>query len=183
MKILKNLHILLFAVLVFAIACSDEDPHPPHEEELITTVIYTLSPAQGDDVVFTWKDLDGDGSGQPEITNGTLAANTTYTGAIRFLNELESPAEEITTEIADEAEEHEVFYLPAAGLNVTGTVTDTDGNSNPLGLATTVQTGDASTGDLRIVLRHEPTKPNDGTLAGAGGETDIDVTFSVTIQQ
>ena len=47
---------------------------------------------------------------------------------------------------------------------------------------TSIVTGEASTGNLRIVLRHEPTKPNDGTLAGAGGSTDVDVTFAVTIQ-
>jgi hypothetical protein len=30
-------------------------------------------------------------------------------------------------------------------------------------------------------LRHEPTKPNEG-LSDAGGETDIEATFSVIIQ-
>ncbi len=33
----------------------------------------------------------------------------------------------------------------------------------------------------RFTLRHEPTKPNTG-LADAGGETDIAVTFNVTVQ-
>lgn len=183
MKILQNSYILFIAVLVFASSCSSDDPHPPHQEELITTVIYTLTPIQGgSDIVFIWKDLDGDGSGQPEITNGTLAVNTEYTGAIQFLNELESPADNITNEVEEEGDAHEVFYLSADGLNLMSTVTDTDNGGNRLGLTTYVQVSAVSSGDLRIVLRHEPNKPNDGTLSGAGGETDIDVTFTVTIQ-
>ena len=102
MKFLKNSYTLLIAALIFSVSCSD-DPDHAHEEELITTVIYTLSPSEGNDVVFTYKDLDGDGSGQPEITNGTLAANTTYTGTVQFLNELETPAEDITEEVEEES--------------------------------------------------------------------------------
>ena len=35
---------------------------------------------------------------------------------------------------------------------------------------------------LTITLKHEPTKPNDGTLASAGGETDIEVSFPINVQ-
>ncbi len=45
----------------------------------------------------------------------------------------------------------------------------------------TLTTGVAGTGTLTFTLRHEPTKPNTG-LSDAGGETDITVTFDVTIQ-
>jgi hypothetical protein len=63
---------------------------------------------------------------------------------------------------------------------------DVDGNGKPLGLQTTVVTGDVSTGTLTITLRHEPDKSaagvSGGDLTNAGGETDIEVTFDVTVQ-
>ncbi|MBF4984188.1 type 1 periplasmic binding fold superfamily protein, partial [Nonlabens mediterrranea] len=59
---------------------------------------------------------------------------------------------------------------------------DTDANGNPLGLDTTFTTGAAGTGTLTIVLRHEPLKPNDGTLLNAGGETDVQVEFDLDVQ-
>lgn len=40
----------------------------------------------------------------------------------------------------------------------------------------------SSLGNLTVTLRHEPTKPNDGTLNGAGGETDVQVAFPVMVQ-
>ena len=58
-----------------------------------------------------------------------------------------------------------------------------DGDGNPLGLATSVVAGGATgSGTLTVTLRHEPKKPNDGTLTDAGGETDIEVAFPITIQ-
>ena len=57
---------------------------------------------------------------------------------------------------------------------------DTDGN--PLGVQTTMKTKDNSSDKLTLTLRHEPTKPNSGDLASAGGETDIEVEFDVEIQ-
>ena len=43
-------------------------------------------------------------------------------------------------------------------------------------------TGAAGTGTVTIVLKHEPTKPNNGTAAGAGGSIDVEVTFPITVQ-
>jgi hypothetical protein len=31
-------------------------------------------------------------------------------------------------------------------------------------------------------LRHEPIKPNDNTLTGAGGETDAEVSFAFEVE-
>ncbi len=147
---------------------------------------YTLTPqAGGTPVILSFRDLDGDGANAPVITGGTLAANTVYDGSLDLLNETECPAERVTAEIEEEDDEHQFFFSSTGGLNVTVAYADTDG-TNPVGLKTTVTTGAASQGTMRVTLRHEPNKSaagvSAGNIANAGGETDIEVEFNVTVQ-
>ena len=183
MKTMKN--ISFYALLSIAmIGCSDDDTAPEviNDEELITTVILTLTQESGAQVVLTTVDLDGDGPDEPVTTVvGNFAENTQYQGAVRFLNETETPAEEITEEVLEEADEHQVFYTTTDGLNIETQYEDEDSQGNPLGLQITLTTGAASQGSLTVTLRHEPVKPNDG-LDSAGGETDIATSFDVTIE-
>lgn len=174
----------MYALLAIAmVSCSDDDtPEVINEEEVISTVILTLTPESGEDVILMTQDLDGDGPDAPVITiSGSFAENTQYEGAVRFLNETETPAEEITDEVLEEADEHQVFYTTTDGLNIQTDYLDFDDNDNPLGLLITLTTGAASQGSLTVTLRHEPVKPNDG-LDSAGGETDITTSFDVTIE-
>lgn len=172
------------AAALTLLACESDDlPEVINEEELITTVEVTLTNTTDPNNVVVYKrvDLDGDGPGQPIFTTtGNVQANATYTGATRFLNETTNPVEDITVEVAEEATEHEVFYLPTvSGLTISKTDLDSDGN--PLGLRFTARTAAAGTGNLTVVLRHEPKKPNNNTLSDAGGETDVQVVFSVNV--
>ena len=176
--------LILPVVLLAAVftACDKEDPVIPNEEELITTLIYRLEPLGGGDIVeLKFQDLDGDGGAQPVISNPPLQANMTYQGSITLLNERATPAEDITEEVEEESLEHQLFYV-IDPLKVEIEYLDQDSEGNPLGILTSLSTGGATTGDLTIILRHEPTKPNNGTPQGAGGETDIEVTFSLTVQ-
>lgn len=187
MKTINSIKYLTFLVMILALsACGTDDPEPVNEEELITTVRVTFSNAAAPNVVATFTDLDGPGGDAPVIINPTLAANTTYSVSVEFLNEQDSPAEDITEEVAEEADEHQVFVVPGNGLNLTYAYDDEDGNSNPIGLAGTVTTTDASTGNLTVTLIHEPDKTaanvSSGDPTNAGGETDVTVTFSVTIR-
>ena len=180
-----KLLMILFIGIAFT-ACSDDDdatPDPVNEEEVITTLTLTLVPdGGGTPVTLVSRDLDGDGPNAPVKTvSGPLTAGTTYSGTVVVLNETETPAENVTQEVIAEAEEHQFFYIPGAALDVTFTYDDTDANGDPLGVLFTVVANSASGGNLNVVLRHEPTKPNNGTLAGAGGETDISVNFDVTV--
>ena len=174
-----------YALLTLAmLGCSDDDTTPEiiNEDELITTVILTLTPDSGDQVVLTTVDLDGDGPDEPVTTVvGNFSENTQYQGAVQFLNETEDPAEDITQEVIEEADEHQVFYTISEGLNIQTTYEDQDSQGNPLGVQITLSTGAASEGSLTVTLRHEPVKPNDG-LESAGGETDISTSFDVSIQ-
>jgi len=177
--------LLLAFTLVFT-ACDKDDPEVVNEEELITTLSYTLTPSRGGTpIVLSFVDLDGDGGNAPVITGGTLSANQTYSGTLDLLNESESPAESIAEEVAEEDDEHQFFFASTIeGLSVA--YDDQDGDGNPLGLQTTLTTGGAGSGTLTVVLRHEPNKSAAGVAEGgienAGGETDIEVSFPIDVQ-
>ncbi|MFK8163727.1 MAG: type 1 periplasmic binding fold superfamily protein [Lewinella sp.] len=178
--------ILAICPLFFATSCDDEDPIlcDPCEEELITRVTWTLTPSDANNEVvsFSFVDADGDGGNAPVLSStGTLVANATYDGVVSFANEDEL----IDPEIMEEDEDHQVFYLSSANLDISVAYDDMDSDGNPLGLLTTVTTGAASVGDVQIILRHEPMKGSMSTIdnpAIAGGETDVEVTFDATIQ-
>ena len=182
--ILTSVFISLLAVM----SCSDDpdDPIIENEEEVITTLTYTLTPSEGGSaVVLSYQDLDGDGANEPTITNGTLSAETTYSGSMTLLNETESPAESITEEIEKEDADHQFFFVTTvSGLSVA--YADTDDDGNPVGLASTLTTGSAGSGNLTVTLKHEPDKSasgvSDGVITNAGGETDISVTWTITVE-
>lgn len=134
--------------------------------------------------------------------------NSVYTAKIFILDKTKDPVDDITLEIEERSNVHLLFYqpLPASGaliipftsgdqypvpiptplpaglpLNLNITITDQDTHSPPLplGLETLFVSGDAGTGWLQIVLRHQPESKN-GTYAP--GSTDVDVGFTVVIQ-
>lgn len=188
LKTMKKISILFIATL-FVTACSNDDdnPVPVVDEEVISTMIATLTPNGGGTAIeLKTQDLDGDGPDAPVVTvSGNLTANTTYTGSMELLNELESPAEDITEEIEELDEEHQ-FFFEATNNIATFAYNDTDGDGNPIGLSFTLTTGAAGSGTITITLIHEPNKDasgvSDGDMTNAGGEEDITETFNVTVQ-
>ncbi|MCP9235616.1 type 1 periplasmic binding fold superfamily protein [Lewinella sp. JB7] len=183
----KYFAFVVISLLLIAACGSDDDPILINEEEVITDVTYTLSPVGGGDaVVLSFSDPDGDGGTAPtQIVSGNLSAGTTYEGRIQVLNSASTPPVDITTEIEDEAADHQFFFVPDPGLDVQLTYLDSDGNGDPVGLRTELRAGSFSSGNLVIILRHEPNKAAAGvgisTPASAGGETDIEISFPVSI--
>ena len=186
MKFLKLFSI--FALMgLFLVSCSDDDdanPEPVNEEEVITTMTILLTPqGGGTNITLQTRDLDGDGPDAPVVTvSGDLLASTTYDGTIELLNETETPPEDITEEVEEEDDEHQFFFFVGGGLDATTAYSNFDGDGNPLGTEFTLTAGNASSGTINFTLIHEGQKPNDGTLADTGGETDITQTFNLTIQ-
>lgn len=183
---MKNLKLIALVVIpvLFSTSCSNDDA-PVNEEEVITTVTTTLV-GGGQTITLTSRDLDGDGPNAPVVTvSGNLTAGTTYTGSTTFLNELESPAEDITIEVEEEGADHQVFYQLPSSIG-TVTYTDMDANGRPIGLNFTLVAGTSgSTGTLTVTLRHLPNKTASGVSGGditnAGGNTDAAVTFAVAV--
>lgn len=174
-------------ILILGISCVPQDPVIPNEEELITTLKLNLKPISGgEEVIFSFYDIDGDGGIQPQFTSGDLKSNTRYNGTISILNETTSPLTDITEEVKNESLEHQFFYVSSNGLNLDTNYDDSDLEGNPVGIKTVFVAGESSKGKLTITLKHEPNKSASGVKTGAisnaGGETDIEVTFDVEIK-
>jgi hypothetical protein len=178
----------LFLVLVlFAFinsACKkDDEVIPEDEQELITTIRLTLTNVtnSSEAVTATWRDIDGPGGTVPVITGLNLRSNVIYTGSIEFLDESNANSpENITGEVEEEGVDHEIFY-EVTGANLTVSNRNTVANGLTLGTRANFASGAASTGTLKVVLKHKPGNKaaNDPITKG---ETDIDADFPVQIQ-
>ena len=181
MKIFKY---ALLAIPFLYFSCDDDDdtPDPVNEEEVITTMNVTLVAHDGSGTVFMSSvDDDGEGPNLPVVTvSGPISSMTSYSGMVEFLNESEDPAEDITEEVIEEADEHQVFFS-TNGVFLDFVYGDFDSNGNPLGTQFVLAPEGTGSGTITITLVHEPAKPNDG-LSTAGGETDIEVTFDVVVE-
>lgn len=198
---LKNIAMSALALVPLWAACDDGGSE--NELEVFTTVSLTFTPVGGGAAVTAaFKDADGDGGNAPTIDPINLVAGTQYTTTVKFLNELETPVADITLEVKDEGDQHQVFFTgtavngPAsnqATAPLTHTYSDTDVNGLPIGLSNNIA-AKAGTGMLTLTLRHLP--PVNGAavkvagladmvkasgLVAIGGETDVSVNFVVTV--
>lgn len=193
-----NRFVILGLVLA---ACSDDGGGSTNPEELITSVELAFAPMGGGTTInAAFRDVDGDGGNPPVIDPVNLTAGT-YTLTVKFKNELETPAEDITVEVMDESDVHQIFLFgtavngPAANnpsAPLTHTYGDADANGFPIGLTNTIVATPGS-GTLGVMLRHMPpvndTAVKTGTVADllkAGGtlpgEADANVNFTATVQ-
>lgn len=189
MRSIKLMTLAVMAVLTFS-SCSNDDDAPVqvNEEEVITTVTVTLTDGT-DTIVLSSYDADGEGSGAPVVTTtgGNLKQNKTYNGTIELLNQMENPAENITQEVQQEGLEHQFFYTINPSNLASFAYSDTDTNGNPIGIQFTMTTsGITGSGTVNFILKHQPNKTATGVSTGditnAGGSTDVDVTFDVTVE-
>lgn len=183
MSLFKKMMLLLVPVALLTAGCnSDEDDVDPTEgNETITTATLSLTNAAIPTEVVTATIDNLGGAGAVSKTTLTLKPNTTYTGALLLLDKTKTPTLDVSAEVKAEANEHLVIYTPGTGLTLTVTATDRDTNPTryPIGLATEVKTGAASTGSLKVVLKHQPNAKN-GTATP--GTTDLETDFDVVIR-
>ena len=178
--------------LLSTAACNrnDDDTPEPEEQELITTLQMILTPQGGgttDTVIY--KVQNGFGSTAPgiiQIDTMVLRAGTTYDARMRVLNESETPAEDITTEIESEKDDHLFLFSsdPATGAGavaVTGGNKDNQGLPYNLKVQITPVVHAVGNSQLTVTLLHEPTNKSATTVAAAGGETDLEAVFPVRI--
>ena len=185
-------HLLILGLLG---ACGGDDGGGGPSNELITTVTLDFVPTGGGaTVTAAFNDADGDGGNPPVIDPINLTAGATYTTGVRFANSLETPPEDITVEVADESDEHQVFFTGTAiGATLMHSYLDVDANGLPIGLSSRFVAA-RGTGPLIVTLRHlppvngTPVKTADlaaqvqaGGFSTIGGSSDAQVTFMVTV--
>ncbi|MBP9926374.1 MAG: hypothetical protein KBF45_10300 [Cyclobacteriaceae bacterium] len=206
-----NLKILLtqtvklgWALAIFMIAtsfsgCSINEPTPEDIPELITRATLQFVPSNGGEtIIVNAIDPDGDGSQDIEIDGPiNLTAGTTYTLTMQLINGLYSSGQagyDVTAEVLEEGDEHQVFFTWSVGsfndpagtgnIDSTGSVNylDEDDNSRPVGISTMWSTASTSSSDnsFRILLKHQPGTKSD-TSTFYDGETDLDITFTLNI--
>lgn len=199
MKNMKNYLLMpLVGSLLLFTGCGDDDvPAAENEEEIINAVTLSFTPAIGGDVVTgTYLDSDGEGAAAPVLSTINLTAGITYSLEITMENTLESPVENITEEVEEEGAEHQLFFSWTDGLfntpsgsgniDASGSVNyqDADENGNPIGLLTSwTPTNQAATGgSFRVVLKHQPNIKS-ASSTSQDGETDVDITWDITISE
>lgn len=179
----------LFTCALFLSSCKKDDdqvdlPQPViNESEVITTMklIFTDSATSAPAGEFVFRDTDGDGPNAPvEFDTITMNAGTTYLVEVILLNETAAPADTISNEVEEEANDHQ-FFFNITGLTATHAYLDQDTNSPPLpvGLSNKFRSGSIGTGSIQVILKHQP-----GTKDGlqTTGDTDVDVTFHTIVQ-
>ncbi len=193
MKTLGNPITLLSIILAISPlgACKKDKPGeptaPPNEEELITTLrLHFHSSGGGEHKHWEFRDIDGDGGSAPVLEIDTLSADSTYAVEIEVLNESVDPAEDITIEILEEGTDHQFFFQPTGvAISTTYDPADVDVNGMPIGVRSSWTVGGAGSGAMTITLRHMPDKNaagvSNGDITNAGGETDIEVSFSPAV--
>ncbi len=189
MKAIKFFAIPMLVLALFA-SCSDDDDNPPpvNEEELITnvTLTFTNTADATDIVVMTSVAPNGQDGASTEAVNGNFTSGATYALTLSILNATETPADDVLNDdIIPEADEH-FFSYAINGVNFTMSrdAGDVDGPSgSKLGVNTTWVAGAASTGNLQIVLTHEPVTVDDSDNFGSatGGSEDFNITFTGVI--
>lgn len=197
MKNFRKLPIYLFAALSIGFAsCESEDPTPENEGEVITDVTLNFQELDGSGnsvgTPFSAKASDPEGievGATPTIETVTLAKGKNYRMTISVTNAIEG--EDITAEILAEGDEHQFFFLGSAFSSNILTISYDDPSGELIGLQnklTVSSSPGTNNTQIQVVLRHDldknypgATNPNFADYVQAGGETDLDITFPVVI--
>jgi hypothetical protein len=204
MYFLKNLFmnkifsffVLSLCTLTLSSCNKDEDPVKEDAPELITQVVFTFVPVTGETVVVTATDPDGSGLQNLQVDGPAQLTTVPYTLTITLFNTLLNPNEDgydITEEVTNESDEHLFFYSWTNNIfsNPTGdgniddradpvNYQDEDTNGLPLGLKTYWVGSSGTSGQLKVVLKHQP-ETKSATSTSSDGETDLDVTITINV--
>jgi len=197
MKNLKKVSLYLLALMVFGFAsCKSEDPTQENDGEVITDVTLKFQELDASNAlvgsVLSFKASDPQGievGKTPTIQSISLAKGKKYQMTIEVTNAIKG--EDITQEILTEAAAHQFFFLGQVFESNIFSIQYADAGGVALGLKNTVTVSispGTNNSNMRVVLRHDlnknfpgATSPTFANFAQAGGETDLDLTFPVTL--
>ncbi|RIW14443.1 hypothetical protein D0X99_12845 [Algoriphagus lacus] len=197
MQNFRKLPVYLVAAFTLGIvSCESDDPTPENEGEVITNVVLNFQELDasnnpvGTPVSFSAIDPEGIEVGAtPTIQTINLKKGKNYRMTIAVTNSIEG--EDISAEILEEADEHQFFFLGTAFTGNIMTIAYNDPSGKLIGLQNRLAVSSSpgtNNAQMRVVLRHDldknfpgATNPNFQNFEQAGGETDLDITFPVVI--
>ncbi len=172
----------LVSVALLVAGCNVSDPHEHDEGELITSIRLVLTPDAGGASDTVWfRDPDGPGGSAPTRHDTIrLISGRDYRVSLSLLNE-SNPLNtvDMTEEIRDEADDHQVFYT-VAGSGLAITYADQDAKGLPIGLDAVFTTSPGAPGSLTVTLKHQPGLKSAHSTINTG-ETDVAVTFETFV--
>jgi hypothetical protein len=194
---------LAFQIILIVAGCTlfacnkADDPVKEDVPEMVTQAIFTFTPETGTPVVVTATDPDGVGFEDLETDGAAnLVANIPYNLTITLSNTLlpeGDPGYDITAEVQEEGDEHlffyswtnDVFSSPVGNGNIDNRsdeveYVDYDLHNLPVGLETRWIAQSSKTGNLRILLKHQPDLKSQ-TSSASDGETDLDITLEIVV--
>lgn len=205
---LKNIYIKsIFALSLFILilSCSkDSDPDPVHEEEVITLVILEVTKVGSSETMKYNFEVEGHDHGEEdheeeeegddhddhdgEHLEIELEANSSYNVSMMIYNDTDPDnIEDVTTEIIEEVDEHQIFYAitdELSGFSISSASNDPkDSNGYPLFQKTTWTTTGETSGDVVGYLFHEPTSKTGSTRNDFGGAVDFEIEFEVHVEE
>jgi hypothetical protein len=185
----KFAKVLFISTLLASSACVKKTNTPPsNEEEEINTVRLTLT-GNGTTTTYNWKDLDGPAGNLPVADTVRLAPSTQYQCDVSLVNQSNNVDNDLTPEIRNESNEHQLFFAVEGNRNLTVVYNPNDFDNNtppkPIGLRTNFATTIPGNGSLKVVLRHQPDLKQaitntlgDSTL----GDTDVEIRMPYKVQ-
>ncbi len=190
-KFLMKAFLCLGLVTSFT-SCSDDDDTPPvviEEEEAITGLVLTFTNQDDDsEVILTWEDANLDeviDEGEQTV-EGAFISGDVYDAELGLFAGDEDFLEEDILEDQAAIDAH-FFVYDAGDLDFTMVRADDDferSDMNKLGVLTTWTAGAAGTGGITVQLFHESPSvdDSDGFGSAEGTDTDIEITFDVTVE-
>ncbi|MGN2375551.1 hypothetical protein ACTFAO_17960 [Sphingobacterium spiritivorum] len=177
--------IAVAAIVLFATSCSkDDDPIPEENDNEVITTVQLRFKEQGttNELLYAWKGADGAGGNAPVIDQIALQPGKSYDVSVSFLDEVNG--EDITEEVSEENIDHRIYYVPSSTSNIQITNLDKDDNNVTLGLESIWTTTTASTGTVRVVLRHYPQggKIETDLINDPKSSTDVDIQFNSKVE-
>ena len=187
---------------LFLTACDLEVPEDSfsfYGEGDITTVIITYqnNDDNSDEVVITFRDLDGDGRADETIQADTLRLGATYTSTLQLLDENQSPAVDLTSLLTDRSDETQIFYeISSFNAMVDLRYLDRDSDGKGIGQSLRWEFGSVPTTlNVKVIIESEmsskdleydlgnspPTKNTAGDDHSAGDEHEIEYDISAGV--
>ena len=179
---MKNIQILFkikFIVLAMILihSCSKDDPAEINQQEYISNVIMEIQSSDGSSQTI---DLDVSEQNTESIN---LIANNDYTVEISFLNSSDpNDIENVTLEVIEEADEHQVFYdFADVSVNVSSASDDIKVGSRGVLIKSIWNASSTGSGISRVYLIHQPTNFDATTREAMGGFNDVAIDIPIVV--